>query len=69
MCRRTLLHLIDNDLQYLSYAAWPKPEVIVAVPQREKRLALCERMKDWTIKQWCGVLWSDESRFIGTASS
>ncbi|XP_063857715.1 uncharacterized protein LOC135099170 isoform X3 [Scylla paramamosain] len=26
-------------------------------------------MKDWTIEQWRGVLWSDESRFIVTASS
>ncbi|MPC36552.1 hypothetical protein E2C01_030013 [Portunus trituberculatus] len=26
-------------------------------------------MKHWTIEQWCGVMWSDESRFKVTASS
>ena len=64
---RTLSHRIHNDIEYLSYAAWPKP--VVTVAQQEKRLAFCERMKDWTIELWHGVLWSDESRFTVTASS
>ena len=64
---RILSRHIHDDLQYLSYAARPKPVVIVA--QQEKRLAFCERMKAWTIEQWHGVLWSDESRFTVTASS
>ena len=63
---RTLSRCIHDDLEYLSYAAWPKP--VVTVAQQEKRLAFCERMKDWTIEQWRGVLWSDESRFTVTAS-
>ncbi|XP_050699101.1 uncharacterized protein LOC126986769 [Eriocheir sinensis] len=58
---RTLSRRIHDDLQYLSYAARPKP--VVTVAQEKKRLAFCDRMKDWTIEQWRGVLWSDESRF------
>ncbi|MPC62467.1 hypothetical protein E2C01_056552 [Portunus trituberculatus] len=50
----TLSRLIHDDLQYLSYAVRPKPVVIVA--QQEERLAFCERMKDWTIEPWSGVL-------------
>lgn len=64
---RTLSRRIHDDLQYLSYAARPKP--VVTVAQQEKRLAFCDRTKDWTIDQWRGVLWSDESRFTVTASS
>lgn len=47
---------IHDDLQYLSYAARPKP--VVTVAQEKKRLAFCDMMKDWTIEQWRGVLWS-----------
>ena len=64
---RTLSRRIHDDLQYLRYAARPKP--VVTVAQQEKRLAFCDRMEAWTIEQWRGVLWSDESRFRVTASS
>lgn len=64
---RTLSRRIHDDLQYLSYAARPKP--VVSVVQQEKRLAFCDRMKNWTIEQWRGVLWSDEARFPVTENS
>jgi len=64
---RTLSRRIHDDLHYHSYKGRPKP--VVSDAQQQKRLAFCDRLKDWTLEQWRGVLWSDEARFSVTVSS
>jgi transposase len=54
---RTNLH----ELGIFSRIAANKP--LLKNQQRENRLKWCMQRRNWTVRQWKAIIWSDESRF------
>ena len=50
-----------HDLNYFSRVPAVKP--LLNDRQRKNRLDWCLERKDWSIRKWENVIWSDESRF------
>jgi transposase len=58
---RTIRRRLQVDCKLLSRRAARKP--LLTEAQRKKRLAFCKKYKDWTVKDWQKVTFSDESTF------
>jgi Transposase len=50
-----------HELQFFSRIPASKP--LLNNQQRENRLNWCIERKDWSVRRWKSVIWSDESRF------
>ncbi|XP_066947049.1 uncharacterized protein [Macrobrachium rosenbergii] len=58
---RTVQHCLQCDLGLLCHHAAKKP--LLTDGMKKKRLAFCNKYKDWTKEQWRDVMFSDESTF------
>jgi len=59
-CTKTIKREIHN-LGFSSCIAAHKP--LLNIKQKQNRLSWCIEQRDWTIRKWKNVIWSDESRF------
>ena len=50
-----------HEMQIFSRIPAQKP--LLSDQQREQRLKWCIDRRDWTVRKWRSVIWSDESRF------
>jgi hypothetical protein len=50
-----------HEMQIFSRIPARKP--LLNGQQRERRLKWCTERRDWTVRKWRSVIWSDESRF------
>ena len=50
-----------HELKFFSHIPTSKP--LLTDQQRENRLNWCIERKNWSIRKWKSVIWSDESRF------
>ena len=56
---------IRRNLHELNiFSRIPASKPLLNDKQRENRLNWCIERKDWSIRKWKSVIWSDESRFI-----
>jgi len=57
-------HTIRRSLHELKiFSRIPASKPLLNNQQRENRLKWCMERKDWTIRKWKSVIWSDESHF------
>lgn len=45
------------------FSCVPARKPLINEGHRQKRMGWCLRRKDWSVKKWKNVIWSDESRF------
>ena len=50
-----------HEMQIFSRIPAHKP--LLSDQQREQRLRWCIQKRNWTVRKWKSVIWSDESRF------
>ena len=55
---RRILH----DLNINSYVPASKP--FITEKQRQIHLEWCLERKDWSVRKWKNIIWSDESKFL-----
>ena len=58
---RTIRRRLSDEFGLRAYRAAKKP--LLNTTQRKKRLNFCIKYKNWTVHDWCKVLFSDESTF------
>ncbi|KAG0710343.1 Transposable element Tcb1 transposase [Chionoecetes opilio] len=58
---RKVQHRLKHHLGLPSRVAALKP--LLTDKMRRKRLTFAKQQKNWSVEQWKGVLWSDESNF------
>ena len=64
---RTIRRRLVTDFNLRSRRPAKKP--LLTPVQMKKRVQFCKRHKDWTVRQWSEVLFSDESTFCQFGSS
>lgn len=63
---QTLKNILFANGYYIG-SQTTKPDL--TAPRKKKRLEFCLKYKDWTFKDWCKVLFTDESGFSNKRSS
>lgn len=64
---RTVQRRLHDDLGYRRFRARRKP--LLSVKHVAGRVAFCKKYKEFSLAEWRGVLWSDESVFTVTGTS
>ena len=64
---RCLSDHVSKELKYRSVKAKVKP--LITIKNQRDRLAWCKAHRGWSLAQWRGVLWSDESTFTVSAGN